>query len=438
MNSKTGDLERDFAQTSRSRVEMSTGPRISPNHRTRSEIRGFKDSSGFRYDGPWKVSRAGDALARSREKAEEKADADARADALDHAKRASVKVTWTKGTPPPAEASLRAALGEFGDVRNVAAKSKSALVLFGDEASAKAAVDDYAGPWILKRVGEATAAAPEKAAPAPPPAPAPVVVDPVEPVVEEAPPEAPATPAGLDAPARPVRLTAESLAALEAEHDDDRETLADRCVKITWDGKRAAPKDDGAVLAVLRVLGAGDCLKVVVRAKSAVAMFAAASAAAAAASAVDGAATKAEGHDLAKWRAALASESLKSAPEPAPDARGEPEAPGEPAEETPIAAFADEAPPAPAPARDPAPDAPAPEPVSARCVKVAYKRKFKPSGEPALAAALAFTKTPWVSAALRDKSAVLMFSSKADADATVDAVAAENDDRFSAALVQAP
>ena len=42
-NPKMSDLERDFAQTSRSRVEMNTGPRISPNHRNLSEIGGFKD-----------------------------------------------------------------------------------------------------------------------------------------------------------------------------------------------------------------------------------------------------------------------------------------------------------------------------------------------------------------------------------------------------------
>ena len=41
---KTSDSERYFDQTSRSRVEMCTGPRISPNRRNLSEILGFKDS----------------------------------------------------------------------------------------------------------------------------------------------------------------------------------------------------------------------------------------------------------------------------------------------------------------------------------------------------------------------------------------------------------
>jgi hypothetical protein len=40
MNPKMGDLERDFAQTSRSRVEMSAGQRISPNNANLSEIGG--------------------------------------------------------------------------------------------------------------------------------------------------------------------------------------------------------------------------------------------------------------------------------------------------------------------------------------------------------------------------------------------------------------
>ena len=42
-NPKRGDLERDFDQTSRSRVEMSAGQRISPNDANLSEIGGFKD-----------------------------------------------------------------------------------------------------------------------------------------------------------------------------------------------------------------------------------------------------------------------------------------------------------------------------------------------------------------------------------------------------------
>jgi hypothetical protein len=51
MNPKMGDLERYFAQTSRSRVEMSTGQRISPNDSDLSEIGDEKDknNSGFRY-----------------------------------------------------------------------------------------------------------------------------------------------------------------------------------------------------------------------------------------------------------------------------------------------------------------------------------------------------------------------------------------------------
>ena len=48
MNQKMSEFERDVAQSSRSRVEMSTGQRISPNDRKLSEILGFKDS-GFRY-----------------------------------------------------------------------------------------------------------------------------------------------------------------------------------------------------------------------------------------------------------------------------------------------------------------------------------------------------------------------------------------------------
>ena len=43
MNPKMGELERDFAQTSRSRGEMSAGQRISPNNANLSEIGGFKD-----------------------------------------------------------------------------------------------------------------------------------------------------------------------------------------------------------------------------------------------------------------------------------------------------------------------------------------------------------------------------------------------------------
>ena len=39
-----GERERDVAQTSRSRVEMSAGQRISPNNANLSEIGGFKDT----------------------------------------------------------------------------------------------------------------------------------------------------------------------------------------------------------------------------------------------------------------------------------------------------------------------------------------------------------------------------------------------------------
>ena len=43
MNPKMDDFEGDFAQTSRSRVEMSAGQRISPTNADPSEIGGFKD-----------------------------------------------------------------------------------------------------------------------------------------------------------------------------------------------------------------------------------------------------------------------------------------------------------------------------------------------------------------------------------------------------------
>ena len=42
-NPKMGDRARDFAQSSRSRGEMSAGQRISPNDANLSEIGGFKD-----------------------------------------------------------------------------------------------------------------------------------------------------------------------------------------------------------------------------------------------------------------------------------------------------------------------------------------------------------------------------------------------------------
>ena len=44
MNPKMSDVERDFALTSRSRVEMSAGQRISPNDANLSEIGGVKDT----------------------------------------------------------------------------------------------------------------------------------------------------------------------------------------------------------------------------------------------------------------------------------------------------------------------------------------------------------------------------------------------------------
>ena len=42
---KMSDSERDFWETLRSRVEMSTGQRISPNNRNLSEVGGFKDKT---------------------------------------------------------------------------------------------------------------------------------------------------------------------------------------------------------------------------------------------------------------------------------------------------------------------------------------------------------------------------------------------------------
>ena len=47
---KTGDAESEFAESSRSRVKMSTGERISPNNRDQSEIGGSnRQNSGKRY-----------------------------------------------------------------------------------------------------------------------------------------------------------------------------------------------------------------------------------------------------------------------------------------------------------------------------------------------------------------------------------------------------
>lgn len=91
------------------------------------------------YRGSWLVDRADSLLG-------DEVSADA-------VRTATIKVVWpASGAPPPSEAHLRHMLGDYGAIKRVAVRRRSAVVLYDEAASALHAVESYAGPWRLRRL----------------------------------------------------------------------------------------------------------------------------------------------------------------------------------------------------------------------------------------------------------------------------------------------
>ena len=225
---------------------------------------------------------------------------------------------------------------------------------------------------------------------------------------------------------KPARLTAEALAKLEAETTQKKAPLPERCVNITWPKNHKAT--EAGVMDVLRAFGCSDVVKVSCRTKSAVTLFATPAAAKKAVSKIRDASGTVEGYDMSTWKAFLASEALaiRASKSSAPLSPQKPPSVASSAlrrsqeREEQRQKMASEQP-TPVVGRRPSISASRELrqfPPSTRLVKVTYMGGYKPTAEAQLALDVEQAGgAPFVNAKLKKKSAVLLFSCTADAEA---------------------
>ena len=408
------------------------------------------------YEGPWKLTKAQEHAPKTPAPAE-KVIVQTPADVLLEKRKATRKVTWSSEAAVPTEDQLRAVLNSYGPVRQVALKKRSAIVMFRDAAGAQNADATYRGPWRLNPLGK-PGQTPKTPPPTQRPAPRrdhspPRHLSPVKreaplqahaPVVEEAVLEKKhhhkaeeevahhkaEEEIALPPPAKPARLTAEALAALEAETTQKKAPLPERCVNITWPKHARAP--EAGVQEVLRAFGCSDVVKVSCRTKSAVTLFSTPEAAWKAVAKIRDATGTVEGYDLGTWKAFLASEALaiRASKSSAPLSPKQP-----PSVASSAVRRSQER------QRQREQMVAPPPPVGdlwKRCVKVTYAANYAPASEAQLASDVADAGgAPFVNAKLKKKSAVLLFGSTADAEDLVHGVG-DSCDKFTASIVPPP